>query len=447
MEVTAADATMDAAAVVEQTFTKDSWTRQDCERLCAALFTMDNGADKFRAFAGRLFAESPDPTGAAAVKIGIVQYLLGDFEQAAKTLGASTDNRDRRWYQGLCYRRLNRYDRAVEEFARAADRGWDENQAKVAIAQCQCLARDLDAAAKAVDDLAGCADLSTYHVLRGMVQEAQGDYEQAEEAYGEALEIDPTSSEAMFRLAFLYDMHGEEDQAMDLYEQCLQVPPIDVSAAVNLAVLYEDQSEWDRADACLHLVLSAQPNHSRARLFARDVTGSRSMYYDEDLERRTVQRNAVLDIPVTDFELSVRARNCLKKMEIYTLGDLLRVTEAELLGSKNFGETSLIEIKTMLAQKGLQLGQEVDPGPSRAMMPMQAEGVDADENALLSKPVGELELSVRARRALDRLGILTLGDLAARSESELLTCKNFGQTSLNEVKQRLAEHGVGLRGR
>jgi len=447
MEVIAADTTMDPAAVVEQTFAKDTWTQQDCEQLCAALFTMDNGADKFRASAGWLTAESPDPTGAAAIKIGIIQYMLGDFEQAAKTLGAGTDNRDRRWYQGLCFRRLSRYDRAAEEFARAADRGWDENQAKVAIAQCQCLAADLDAAAKAVDDLAKCADLSDYHVLRGMVLEATGDYEKAEESYGEALEISPASSEAMFRLAFLYDMHGEEDQAMELYAQCLQTSPIDVNAAINLAVLYEDQGDWDQANACLQLVLSVQPNHPRARLFSKDVTGSRTMYYDEDLERRTVQRNAVLDIPVTDFELSVRARNCLKKMDIYTLGDLLRVTEADLLGSKNFCETSLIEIKTMLAQKGLQLGQEVDPGPSRGMMPMAAEGIDVGDNALLSKPVGELELSVRARRALDRLGILTLGDLAARSESELLTCKNFGQTSLNEVKQRLAEHGVGLRGR
>ncbi|NLF31297.1 MAG: hypothetical protein GX591_10475 [Planctomycetes bacterium] len=61
--------------------------------------------------------------------------------------------------------------------------------------------------------------------------------------------------------------------------------------------------------------------------------------------------------------------------------------------------------------------------------------------------MADLELSVRARRALDRLGILTLGDLAARSDSELLSCKNFGQTSLNEIKQRLAEHGLSLRAR
>ena len=65
----------------------------------------------------------------------------------------------------------------------------------------------------------------------------------------------------------------------------------------------------------------------------------------------------VLGIPVSDFELSVRSRNCLQKMGINTLGDLARCSEQDLLASKNFGETSLVEIREMLASKGLRLGQ------------------------------------------------------------------------------------------
>ena len=72
----------------------------------------------------------------------------------------------------------------------------------------------------------------------------------------------------------------------------------------------------------------------------------------------------VLSIPVTDFELSVRSRNCLQKMGIMTLGDLCRCTEQELLASKNFGETSLVEIKEMLATKGLRLGQYAQERPA-----------------------------------------------------------------------------------
>jgi DNA-directed RNA polymerase subunit alpha len=43
------------------------------------------------------------------------------------------------------------------------------------------------------------------------------------------------------------------------------------------------------------------------------------------------------------------------------------------------------------------------------------------------------------------LNINSLGELASRTEDELLGCKNFGHTSLNEIKQQLASFGLGLR--
>jgi DNA-directed RNA polymerase subunit alpha len=169
------------------------------------------------------------------------------------------------------------------------------------------------------------------------------------------------------------------------------------------------------------------------------------MYYDEDQARRIAKRNAVLDIPVTDFELSVRARNCLKKMNIRTLGDLVRTTEAELLGYKNFGETSLKEIKDMLAAKGLRLGQALEDGSEFTATPEPQVEAGQAADGVLSTPIEQIELSVRARRVLDQLNIRTLGDLAARSEAELLAQKNFGQTSLNELRQRLAENSLSFR--
>jgi DNA-directed RNA polymerase subunit alpha len=64
---------------------------------------------------------------------------------------------------------------------------------------------------------------------------------------------------------------------------------------------------------------------------------------------------------------------------------------------------------------------------------------------LMGKSVADLELSVRSRKALQRLNINTLAELAGRTEDELLGCKNFGHTSLNEIKQQLASFGLGLR--
>ncbi len=118
-----------------------------------------------------------------------------------------------------------------------------------------------------------------------------------------------------------------------------------------------------------------------------------------------------------------------------TLGDLCRCTEQELLASKNFGETSLVEIKEMLATKGLRLGQYAQERPAAERI--EPEILSADEQAMLARPIAELNLSVRARKCMIRLGINTLGDLVRRTGDDLLECKNFGVTSLNEVREKL----------
>jgi DNA-directed RNA polymerase subunit alpha len=147
---------------------------------------------------------------------------------------------------------------------------------------------------------------------------------------------------------------------------------------------------------------------------------------------------------VSDFELSVRSRNCLQKMGIQTLGDLCRTSEAELLASKNFGETSLVEIKEMLTSKGLRLGQlAAERQPLEVFEP---EMLSADEQALLAKPVSDLNLSVRARKCMIRLGINTISELIRRTGDDLLECKNFGVTSLNEVREKLSSLSLKLRG-
>jgi len=65
-------------------------------------------------------------------------------------------------------------------------------------------------------------------------------------------------------------------------------------------------------------------------------------------------------------------------------------------------------------------------------------------STMLSRPIAELELSVRARNCLDGASILTLGDLVSLSENEVMNLKNLGKTSLNEIKSKLAERGLSL---
>ena len=64
---------------------------------------------------------------------------------------------------------------------------------------------------------------------------------------------------------------------------------------------------------------------------------------------------------------------------------------------------------------------------------------------MLNKPISELSLSVRARKCMSKLNIQTVGDLIKHTGDELLECKNFGVTSLNEVRDKLTTLGLKLK--
>jgi len=248
-----------------------------------------------------------------------------------------------------------------------------------------------------------------------------------------------------FKLGYLLDMTGEEDEAITMYEQACEQQPAPLNALMNLAVLYEDRGDYNRAERCLRQILDTDPNHGRARLFMQDVVASKTMKIEDDGEKDRYKRSALLDTPVTDFELSVRARTCLKKMSIRTLGDLVRTSEAELMSYKNFGENSLTEIKHMLVAKGLRLGQGRDEAHRAARKQMIDQFKGTTHEAAMNKSVAEMNLSVRARKALQLLNIHSLGDLVTHTEAELLGVKNFGATSLVEVRAKLLEYGLSLR--
>ena len=83
-------------------------------------------------------------------------------------------------------------------------------------------------------------------------------------------------------------------------------------------------------------------------------------------------------------------------------------------------------------------------GTSQGRRDARKTGV-ADPSDILNKPIADLELSIRARRTVETLGCLTVGDVLAHSDEELLGMPNFGQTSLAELKQKLAEMGLKLK--
>ena len=70
-------------------------------------------------------------------------------------------------------------------------------------------------------------------------------------------------------------------------------------------------------------------------------------------------QSKVMDTPIEELDLSVRAFNCLKANEIQTVGQLLQKREEELLALRNFGRKSLDEIKEKLVEKGFIKPEEM----------------------------------------------------------------------------------------
>jgi len=80
----------------------------------------------------------------------------------------------------------------------------------------------------------------------------------------------------------------------------------------------------------------------------------------EPVQEKPTISPELLNRPIDEIELSVRAFNCLKNAKIDTLRDLVKKDEGEMLKMKNFGRKSLNEVKDVLTKMGLHLGLQLD---------------------------------------------------------------------------------------
>ncbi|AGA29763.1 DNA-directed RNA polymerase subunit alpha C-terminal domain-containing protein [Singulisphaera acidiphila] len=382
------------------------------------------------------------------LRVGLGEVLLGRYKKGLEQLTKAGDVGLAHFHRGIALANLQRWTEAAEAFAAASAAGYDTKQAELHRAGALRRGGHVEAAQTILGGLANLDGSSAeYHYQRGSLLAADGELADASVEFEKALSLDRDHTGALFELAYINDLFGNDETAVEYYKRCTQRPPVPLAALINLGVLYEDEMRFREAEACYRQVLAFDPNHPRARLFFKDCRASKDMYYDEEAERGFTVLKQLLEIPVTDFELSVRSRNCLRKMNIRTLGDLTRTTEAALLASKNFGETSLSEIKEMMTSKGLRLGMALEGG-ERATNDLRAEPIEElsqEEKALLAKSISDLNLSVRARKCMTKLGIQTVGELIIHTGDELMECKNFGVTSLNEVREKLTEFNLKLK--
>ncbi|MFC1738629.1 DNA-directed RNA polymerase subunit alpha C-terminal domain-containing protein [Planctomycetota bacterium] len=381
----------------------------------------------------------------ASLANGTGLYILRRDAEAVEKLQKANDCKEKFFYLAFAYRRLGEYEKAIENLQKSLDFQADLLTVRLEKAETYRRVSKFDSAASELSHCTNFENVSAdYHFQLARLNEAQGLYEEAMDNYATALELSDNHRQTLFHLAYCCDLAGDEEAAIDYYKQIASTSPIHTSALLNLAVLYEDAGRLDKATQCVDKILQFHPNHQRAILFKKDIESSKIMYYDEEKEEKINRKTQILETPISDFELSVRSRNCLRKMSMRTIGDLLRTTETELLSYKNFGETSLKEIKEILTTKGLHLGMALEEEEDALQEDDESEKTK-EELEILKNPVDDLNLSVRARKCLGKLNLKTIGDLVHKTEAELLGCENFGVTSLNEINKAINALGLSLR--
>lgn len=393
-----------------------------------------------------LESKSQDLSPAGYVRLGVCQYLIGKYKEAIVSLKSGDGGALAHFYLAKLHFCLADCEAALQSYDMAQKAGYNADFCTLGRAETYRYMNQFERSLDELNRLSGAVEQTAeYLYQRGATVAAIGiNPNEAIALYERAVAVDKNHPGALFGLALENERRGNDDDALELYKRAVGHFPTNIGTLFNLGILYEDIGQFEQAVICFQRIVDAEPMNKRAQLFLKDSKASNDMHFDEEAQRRRDQMSQILNLPVSDFELSVRSRNCLKTMGINSLADLCKHTEQDLLGSKNFGETSLDEIRNMLALKGLRLGQLASE--KHVQETVEIETLSPDEQATLARPVSDLNLSVRARKCMNRLGIQTIGELVRRTADELLECKNFGVTSLKEIREKLTVYNIKLRG-
>lgn len=198
------------------------------------------------------------------------------------------------------------------------------------------------------------------------------------------------------------------------------------------------------------------PEHHLATLTA-DVPFSVEMTVENGRGYKTADENAGKEreigvIPVdSSFSPVVRVKYDIEETRVGQKTNYDRLV-IEIWTNGTVGpQMALVEAAKILRKHLNPFVQYTEPGPEVPLdEPIEVggggprEAGDADLEKKLNMSLAELELSVRATNCLETEGITTVRELVMRAEDELLEVRNFGETTLREVKAKLQERGLAL---
>jgi DNA-directed RNA polymerase subunit alpha len=391
------------------------------------------------------------PTQQKQLRKGVVAILMGQFKSAAEALKNETSVLGRSYYVQVLIALGSRTEaNKVLGALKSELSGINDKDLLVELAIVSFHLKAEDILTLIVAKLNLDTSTGVGMMLKGFMAEIAGDYQAALDFQLEASRVEGLyQGLALFHLAKLQDRWGSDTLALESYRRIEELGYSFEESLVNTGIILEDRGEYSMALAYYEKALKINPDSKRTALYHADAEACLNMYYDERKHRQDVKTSEILNIPISDFELSVRSRNCLSKMGIFTLKDLITKTEQELLSYKNFGETSLKEIRAMLSKKGLHLGMtrvEEQPLADRikmnAQLYSQEKEYDLDE---LDTSIEDLDLSYRTKSALHKMGFESLRDITMRTGTDLEANPNFSAACLQEVNALLEEKGLSYR--
>lgn len=423
---------------------ESSLDRSDLERLQEHIYDTFSTVDHTHRRVRELKNEKEDASGAEmkdlAEKRGILLYVLGRYAEAREELENVSDRKEARHFLGRCCLELGQADEAIEHLEEGRS-GDDDFQTDILLAHAHWRTGNVEEAEEICDaHEESHPDSPDILCCRGKIAEARGDYGEAVDLYEACLEEDPEHREALFRLAHNCDLNGQDDRAIELYNRCSSIKPTCVGALLNLGILYEDRKEYENARDCYRRVLAIDPTHSQAQLYLKDVESAMEEDILEDEQRRQSRRQRAMETSVDDFQLSAETREGLDSLGIQTLGDLAAITEKQLKQAANLEDENMQELRELMARNDLSIGEAA--GLAGADRRLSGSQVDPGK---LDLPIDSLNLSTRSRRCMEKLEISTVGELIGHTEDELLQTPNFGDKSLEEIKEKLANLGLELR--
>src|SRR5271154_6985406 len=164
--------------------------------------------------------------------------------------------------------------------------------------------------------------------------------------------------------------------------------------------------------------------------------------HTDDLEVGAIPIDAIFS-PVIRVEYRVENTRVGQRTNYDKL--VLRIWTTGTLGP----EMSLVEAAKIMRKHLTPFVQYYEPGPglpsdASGADGMRSEPIDAELERKLDMSLAELELSVRATNCLESEGITTVRHLVSRNEEQLLNVRNFGETTLKEVRAKLLEIGLDL---